>query len=81
MLWPKRAVYVLITICAQLPNAFGNSPYAIYFGPYPNAFGDSPYAFGDTFFDQPAKLAESLMKLQGIIFERLCIIIHIPYYL
>jgi hypothetical protein len=52
-----------------------------FFGPYPNAYGDSPYAFGDTFFDQPAKLAESLMKLQAIIFERLCVITHIPYYL
>jgi hypothetical protein len=70
---------MLITICAQLPNAFGDSPYAIFFGPYPNAFKDSPYAFGDTFFDQPAKLAESLMKLRVIIFERSCVITHIPY--
>jgi hypothetical protein len=40
-------VYVLITICAQLPNACGDSPYANYFWSLPECILGSPYAFGD----------------------------------
>ncbi len=35
-----REVWMLITICAQLSNAFGDSPYANIFDPHPNAFWD-----------------------------------------
>ncbi len=40
-------VYLLITIRAQLPNAFGDSPYANFFWSLPECILGSPYAFGD----------------------------------